>query len=105
VTSAVIVEREQTSPPVGAAFIAALTLAQVGAFLSFTPLLSILAPLKAAEIDPAHKAVILAQVGFWGALVAGAANIMVGVLSDRTRSRFGRRRQRRRAAWRWRATT
>ena len=91
-TSAVIAEREPGLRPVGPSFIAALTLAQVGAFLSFTPLLSILAPLKAAEIDPGQKAVILAQVSFWGAVVAGAANILVGVLSDRTRSRFGRRR-------------
>lgn len=67
-------------------------MAQVGAFLSFMPLLSILAPLKAAAIDPAGKAWILAQVGFWGALVAGGANILAGALSDGTRSRFGRRR-------------
>jgi len=92
VTSAVITEAADPPHPVRPAFIAALTLAQVGAFLSFTPLLSILAPLKAAEIDPLQKAAILAQVSFWGAVVAGVANIAVGVLSDRTQSRFGRRR-------------
>jgi MFS family permease len=74
------------------AFLAALAMAQVGAFLSFMPLLTILAPLKAAAIDPGNKAWILAQVGFWGALVAGGSNILAGALSDRTRSRFGRRR-------------
>lgn len=91
-TSAVIVEAIDPPRPVRPAFIAALTLAQVGAFLSFTPLLAILAPLKAAEIDPGQKAAILSQVSFWGAVVAGLANIAVGVLSDRTLSRFGRRR-------------
>jgi MFS family permease len=92
VTAAVITETIDPPRPVKPAFIAALTLAQVGAFLSFTPLLAILAPLKAAEIDPGQKAAILAQVSFWGAVVAGVANIGVGVLSDRTLSRFGRRR-------------
>lgn len=75
-----------------AGFIAALAVAQVGAFLSFMPLLTILAPLKASAIDPGQKAWILAQVSFWGALTAGASNILAGALSDRTRSRFGRRR-------------
>ena len=36
--------------PVRAAFVAGLTMAQIGAFLSFTPLLSILVPLKAAAL-------------------------------------------------------
>lgn len=77
---------------VGGAFVAALALAQIGAFLSFMPLLSILAPLKAEDIDPAHKTQLLAHFSFWGALVAAGTNIAVGALSDRTRSRFGRRR-------------
>ena len=46
--------------PVGPAFIAALTLAQIGAFMSFMPLLQILLPLKVAAIDPSHRAVTLA---------------------------------------------
>jgi MFS family permease len=77
---------------VGATFIAALALAQVGAFLSFMPLLSILAPLKAEAIDAAHKTQLLAHFSFWGALMAAGTNIAAGALSDRTRSRFGRRR-------------
>lgn len=78
--------------PVSGAFIAGLTLAQVGAFLSFTPLLSILVPLKAAAIDPINKAAIMAEVSLWAAAVAGVANLMAGAVSDRTLSRFGRRR-------------
>jgi len=77
---------------VGGAFVAALALAQIGAFLSFMPLLSILAPLKAEQIDPEHKTQLLAHFSLWGALVAAVVNIAVGALSDRTRSRFGRRR-------------
>lgn len=76
----------------GGGFIAAFTLAQTGAYLSFVPLLQILVPLKAEAIDPAHKAELLGIVLFWGALAAGASNVVAGWLSDRTRSRLGRRR-------------
>ncbi|HWU81431.1 MAG TPA: MFS transporter [Caulobacter sp.] len=78
--------------PVRANFIAAYTLAQVGAFVSFQPLLQVLLPLKAAAIDPASKAVVLSQVAFYGAIVASVANLVAGAISDRTTSRFGRRR-------------
>jgi MFS family permease len=67
-------------------------LAQAGAFLSFVPLLQILVPLKVEAIDPAHKAALLARVLLLGALTAGAANLVAGALSDRTRSPLGRRR-------------
>ncbi|MDR3507540.1 MAG: MFS transporter [Caulobacteraceae bacterium] len=82
----------RVAPAVRPAFIAALTLAQIGAFISFVPLLQILLPLKAAAIDPAHKAVFLGQIMFWGAVAAGAANLIAGAISDRTTSRLGRRR-------------
>lgn len=80
------------APSVGAGFILALTLAQIGAFIAFVPLLQILVPLKAAAIDPANKAVTLAHIMFWGAIVAGMSNLFAGAISDRTTSRFGRRR-------------
>lgn len=78
--------------PVRASFIAAYTLAQIGAFVSFQPLLQVLLPLKAAAIDPGSKAVVLSQVAFYGAIVASVANLLAGAISDRTTSRFGRRR-------------
>ena len=78
--------------PAGAGFIAAFTLAQVGAYIAFVPLFQILLPLKAAAIDPAHKAELLSRVVFWGALAAGASNLLAGAVSDRTTSGFGRRR-------------
>ncbi len=78
--------------PVRTSFIAAYTLAQIGAFLSFMPLFQVLLPLKAESIDPAGKALLLSQVAFFGALVASVANLLAGAISDRTTSRFGRRR-------------
>ena len=77
---------------VGARFVAAFALAQVGAYLSFVPLLQILVPLKAAALDPAHKTVLLSEAAFWGAITASLSNLFAGALSDRTTSRFGRRR-------------
>lgn len=78
--------------PVRTSFIAAYTLAQIGAFVSFMPLFQVLLPLKAEAIDPAGKAFLLSQVAFYGALVASVANLLAGAISDRTTSRFGRRR-------------
>jgi MFS family permease len=92
VSSAFLADVPPRPQAASGAFLAALAIAQMGAFLAFMPLLTILAPLKAAAIDPGGKAWILAQVGFWGALVAGGANILAGALSDGTHSRFGRRR-------------
>lgn len=68
------------------------TLAQIGGFIAFVPMLNILLPLKAGAIDPAGKAFLLSQVSLWGALAAGLANLAAGALSDGTRGRFGRRR-------------
>lgn len=78
--------------PVRPGFIAAYTLAQIGAFISFMPLFQVLLPLKAEAIDPAGKALLLSQVAFYGALVASVSNLLAGAISDRTMSRFGRRR-------------
>src|SRR5690606_143719 len=49
-------------------------------------------PLKAEQIDPAGKAVLLSQVMLWGAVAAAATNLAAGALSDATRGPFGRRR-------------
>lgn len=85
-------DRARPQEPVRASFIATYTLAQIGAFVSFQPLLQVLLPLKAEAIDPAGKAVVLSQVAFYGAIVASIANLLAGAISDRTTSRFGRRR-------------
>jgi MFS family permease len=83
---------ERPIRPIGLGFAAAYLLAQVGAYTSFVPLLLVLTPLKAAAIDPAHKTQLLAVIFFWGAITASVANLVAGAISDRTRSRFGRRR-------------
>lgn len=81
-------------PPVSARFVAAYSAAQIGAFIGFVPLLSLLLPLKAAAIAPAGKAELLAVVALWGAITATIANILAGTVSDRARWGRGER-------WRW----
>lgn len=83
--------------PVSGRFVAAYTAAQIGAFIGFIPLLTLLLPLKAAAIAPAGKAELLAMVALWGAVTAGISNVFAGVLSDRARQGTGGR-------WRWMAT-
>ncbi|MCI3131580.1 MFS transporter [Phenylobacterium aquaticum] len=78
--------------PVGRGFIGGYTLAQVGAYISFMPLFQVLLPLKAAALDPAHKTVLLSQVGLLGAVVAALANLAAGAISDRTTWSMGRRK-------------
>uniref|UniRef100_B0T743 Major facilitator superfamily MFS_1 n=1 Tax=Caulobacter sp. (strain K31) TaxID=366602 RepID=B0T743_CAUSK len=86
------IDQARPTQPVTPRFIAAFTAAQIGAFVSFMPLLQVLLPLKAESIDSANKAVVLSQVAIYGALVASVANLLAGAISDRTTSRFGRRR-------------
>lgn len=88
---------EPDPPTVSGGFVVAYTAAQIGAFIGFIPLLTLLLPLKAAAIAPAGKAELLALVALWGAVTAGLANVFAGVLSDRARLGAGGR-------WRWMAT-
>lgn len=88
---------EPDPPTVSSGFVVAYTAAQIGAFIGFIPLLTLLLPLKAAAIAPAGKAELLALVALWGAVTAGLANVFAGVLSDRARLGTGGR-------WRWIAT-
>lgn len=80
------------SAPVSKGTLACLTLAQTAVFVAFVPLLNFLLPLKAEDVDPAGKVVLLSQAALWGGAACGLANIVFGSLSDATRSRFGRRR-------------
>lgn len=77
---------------VSGGFIALYTLAQIGAFIAFIPMLNLLLPLKAEAVDLSGKAILLSQVTVLGAVVAGLANLGAGVLSDATRGPWGRRR-------------
>ncbi len=73
-------------------FASLFTLAHIGAFAACLPLLAILVPLKAQQISPDSEASLLSWTALVGAGVASIVNIASGALSDRTRSRFGRRR-------------
>ena len=86
------IDKARPTLPVKPSFIAAFTLAQIGAYVSFMPLFQVLLPLKAAAIDGAGKAVLLSHVAIFGAITASIANLLAGAISDRTTSRFGRRR-------------
>ena len=72
-------------PSVRPEFVAAYMAAQVGAYIAFIPLLTIMLPLKAAVIDPAARGELLSQTALWGALTAGLAGVAAGVVGDRTR--------------------
>jgi MFS family permease len=71
---------------------AGYVLAQVGAYVSFLPLLLILVPMKAAALAPGHKAGLLSLISALGAVVAAVSNLAAGWASDRTRGAWGRRR-------------
>ncbi len=65
--------------------------ANASAFAIIGAVTGILLPLQVQGIDPANKVASLAVVTTIGALVAMIAQPIAGTLSDRTRSRFGRR--------------
>ncbi|WP_232248780.1 MFS transporter [Streptacidiphilus rugosus] len=69
-----------------------LSLATLAVFMAFMTPIQILLPLQLEHIDPHDKNNALSLVTGLGALVAVVANPVAGALSDRTVSRFGRRR-------------
>ncbi|AEW97132.1 MULTISPECIES: MFS transporter [Streptomycetaceae] len=82
----------EPAAPVSAAWTAALSLATLAVFMAFLTPIQILLPLQLAAADPAAKTTALSWVTGAGAGVAMVANPLFGALSDRTASRFGRRR-------------
>ncbi len=77
---------------VGGRFIALYAIGYVGSYLALiTPVATTLA-LKVEELDPEGKATSLGVIAAIGALVAIVSNLFSGALSDRTRTRLGRRR-------------
>lgn len=77
---------------VSAGWMTLLALAQMGVIMAMTVGNQILLPSHVARIDPAHKEASLAAVFAVGAVCTIIANPLFGAMSDRTRSRFGRRR-------------
>ncbi|MFJ9676593.1 MFS transporter [Streptomyces sp. NPDC101194] len=78
--------------PVRAGWTVSLSLATLAVFMAFMTPIQILLPLQLERIDPHGKNDALSLVTGLGALVAVLANPLAGAWSDRTTSRFGRRR-------------
>ena len=78
---------------VGRRWIALIALANLGLYLAYLGPIAVLLPNQVQAIaGPAHKVAALGWVTGIGAAVAMVANPVAGALSDRTVSRFGRRR-------------
>lgn len=69
-----------------------LSLANLVVWMCTIPLFQILLPNQIAALAPANKVVLLAAIEFVGGITAILGNLLAGALSDRTTSRFGRRR-------------
>ncbi len=78
--------------PVSPGFVALLTCGNVVLFICYIGIASLLLPLQIGTFDPANKAAIFGLFTGTAALLAVIGNPLAGALSDRTTSRFGRRR-------------
>ncbi|AQR73675.1 MFS transporter [Sphingomonas sp. LM7] len=80
-----------TSP--GRGFILLYALAYAGLFVSFIPFVSVLLPLKVTAVaDAENRVALLSAAALGGAAMASVANLVFGMLSDRTYRRRGTRR-------------
>lgn len=82
----------EPSLPVTPGWTTGLSLATLAVFMAFMTPIQMLLPLQLEHIDPHDKNAALSLVTGLGALVAVVANPLAGAWSDRTTSRFGRRR-------------
>ncbi|HEY0123408.1 MAG TPA: MFS transporter [Rhizobium sp.] len=88
-------DAHQTGAPtkvVGIPFIVGFALANLGFFIAVMTPIAITLAIRVSAIDPVGKGASLGAILGSGALFALFANPIFGQLSDRTRSRFGRRR-------------
>ena len=79
------------STPVRPGWITLLFTANIGLWLAVYAPIQVLLPEQAQHLDRASKTVVLSIVMGAGAVAALIANPIVGALSDRTTSRWGRR--------------
>lgn len=84
--------RPVSTIPVGPKYFIGLFAAQFGLFIALLTPVLLSMQLKAQEIAPDGAAELIASVLPFGALGALLANPLAGQLSDRTRTRWGRRR-------------
>ena len=68
-------------------FLILFALAAAGGAVAYVPLLTVLLPLRIADLQGGEDVAALAQVVFLGAVMASLANIAIGTLSDRSRTR------------------
>jgi MFS family permease len=85
-------EQTSTLKPVGPLFIAVYALALFGIWMAINLPATVTLALRISEIDPVGKTTSYSLAAGIGTLTALIANPLFGRLSDRTRSRFGRRR-------------
>lgn len=83
---------EEPTQPVSLSFQVLLGFANAGATIALLPVLFVLIPAQVNQINPQNAATNLALVLSVGAASAMIGNPLAGALSDRTTSRFGRRR-------------
>ena len=72
-------------------FLLLYTLANIGSFIAFLPLLTVVVPLHAEALAGAGKVALLSETLVSGVAVATLANLAAGMLSDRTWRRGGTR--------------
>ncbi len=68
-------------------FLVLFALAAAGGAVAYVPLLTVLLPQQIVRLQGGEDVAALAQVAFLGAVMASLANIAVGMLSDRSRTR------------------
>jgi MFS family permease len=91
-TPAAVGRTTPTLTPVSAGFIAIYALSMFGTWMAINLPASVTLALRISEIDPDGKTTSYSIAAGVGTLTAVLANPFFGRLSDRTRSRFGRRR-------------
>ncbi|UAB77668.1 MFS transporter [Erythrobacter sp. SCSIO 43205] len=69
-------------------FLALFALAAGGGAIAYVPFLTVLLPLKITALVGSEDVPALARVTFYGAVVASIANIVFGMLSDRSKTRL-----------------
>lgn len=74
-------------------FLALYALASAGGVIAYLPLLTLLLPIRVAEIAGSGRFGLLSLVAILGAVVASGANILAGWLSDRSLEHGGGRRR------------
>ena len=77
--------------PVGSRYIWFMVLAQFGVFIAFITPIAISLAIRVGELAPGHEE-YLGYITGAGALVVMVCGPLFGILSDRTRTRLGRRR-------------